>query len=71
MKLIKHFNYKTINLSFKLIYIGRVSYHLTKRIKITYSVIGSSLFSPLPFNAGESKIDFISGVIIMLMLLCF
>ena len=30
---------------------------------------GSFLFSPIPFNAGESKIDFMSGVIIMLMLL--
>ena len=55
----------------KLIYIGRVSYRLAKRIKIIDSVIGSSLSSPIPFNAGESKIDFISGVTIMLMLLCF
>ena len=26
-------------------------------------MIGSSLFSPIPSNAGESKIDFMSGVI--------
>ena len=30
-------------------------------------MIGSSLFSPIPSNAGESKIDFMSGVIIMLL----
>ena len=50
-----------MKLSFKNIYIGRVSYHLAKRIKIIYSVIGSPLFASIPFNAGESKIDFISG----------
>ena len=48
--------------SLKNIYIGGVSYRLAKKNKIIYSVIGSSLFSPISFNAGETKINFISGV---------
>ena len=30
-------------------------YHLAKRINIMYSMIGSSLFSPISIKAGESK----------------
>ena len=33
------------------------------------SMIGSSLFSPISLDSGESEIDFTSGVIIMLLLL--
>jgi len=62
---------KHLKISLKNIYIGRVSYYLAERIKIINSVIGSSLFSPIPSNVGESKIDFMSGVIIMLTLLCY
>ena len=47
----------------------RVSYNLAKRIKIINCVIGGSLFSPISLDAGESEIDFIAGIIIMLMLL--
>ena len=47
-----------------------MSYSLAKRIKIINCVIGGSLFSPISLDAGESEIDLISGVIIMLMLLC-
>ena len=39
-------------MSFKNIHICRVKYQLAKRIKIICSVRGSSLFSPIPFNAG-------------------
>ena len=33
-------------------------------------MIGGSLFSPISLDVGESEIDLISGVFIMLMLLC-
>lgn len=58
-------------MSLKCINVGRFSYYLAKCIKVIYSMIRSSLFPPVPFNTGESKIGFIYYVVIMLLLLCY
>ena len=58
-------------MSLEYIDINRFSYYLAKWIKVVYSMICSSLFPQIPLNVGESKIDFISCVVIMLLVPCY
>ena len=51
---------KSMNLTLQNIYIIRGSYSYVQRVKITYSMIDSSLFTPVSFNGWNFEVCFIT-----------
>ena len=66
-----HLNYKFKKITFKNIQIHGLSNCLAKGVKIRDGMKCSPLFAPIPLETWKSEIQLSSGIIIMLLLLCY